>query len=137
VITNLTNWTNVTTGGSSRLLFYLELNTSNSANSTPIVISPAPIVTNSTSNNSIHCCDYFEKGAGYEFSVCDGIGAIIRADLIGGARDVAWAKMQVNNDLSPIWTDLGNLLNNYCESRSNNSNNTNSSSDLAISKAWP
>jgi hypothetical protein len=130
VTTNLTN-NSTTTGGSSRLLQAVN-------NSTPpVVISPPPIQTNSISNNTVHCCDYFEKGAGYEFSVCDGIGAIIRADLIGGARDVAWAKMQVNNDLSPIWTDLGNLLNNYCESRSNNSNNTNSSSDAAIAKAWP
>jgi hypothetical protein len=138
-VTTNTSTSPNTTGGSSRLL--QAVNTSNTTNSTPpVVISPPPISTNatiSTSNNTVHCCDYFEKGAGYEFSVCDGIGAIIRADLIGGVNDVLYAKMQVNNDLSPIWTDLGNLLNNYCESRSNNSNNTNSSSDLAIAKAWP
>ena len=39
----------------------------------------------------IQCCDYFTKGSGYEFSVCDGIGAIIRKDMIGGDRDAFWA----------------------------------------------
>lgn len=40
-----------------------------------------------TGGNMIQCCDYFTSGIGYEFSVCDGIGAIIRGDLIGGERD--------------------------------------------------
>jgi len=75
---------------------------------------------NTSSNlTSINCCNYFEKGAGYEFSVCDGIGAIIRADLIGGARDLAWAQMSdENTQLSAIFKDLSSLVDNYCDTRS-------------------
>lgn len=52
---------------------------------------------NSTSNVStgemVICCDYYEKGAGYEFTVCSGdIGAIIIPDRISGTRDLFWAK---------------------------------------------
>lgn len=65
------------------------------------------------------CCDYFEKGAGYEFSVCEGIGAIIRADLIGGAMDIAWASgTEGISELSPILKDLSSLVDNYCDTRS-------------------
>jgi len=35
----------------------------------------------------INCCDYYQRGSGYEFSVCDGIGAFIRWDLVNGTRD--------------------------------------------------
>ena len=59
---------------------------------------PAP-----TSGNLISCCDYFEKGAGYEFSVCDGLGAIIRAEMIGSQKDMEWALMSADTiDITPV-----------------------------------
>jgi len=35
----------------------------------------------------INCCDYFMKGSGYEFSVCDGVGALIRKEVLGTDRE--------------------------------------------------
>lgn len=67
----------------------------------------------------INCCDFYEKGAGYEFSVCDGIGATIRTELIGGAQDMAYAKMAEDTyDLAPAWNELTTLVDNYCEQKS-------------------
>jgi hypothetical protein len=92
---------------------------------------------NSTSGE-VNCCDYFEAGAGYEFSVCDGVGAIIRADLIGGDRDIFWATQSPADLLAPVWTDLNNLINNYCDQRSadlaasNSSGRSNSSSNTNL-----
>jgi hypothetical protein len=76
----------------------------------------------------VNCCDYYEAGAGYEFSVCgNGIGAVIIPSLIGGARDVYWASQPEQTFLSPIFTDLGNLIDNYCDSRMNQTNSTSNS----------
>lgn len=76
--------------------------------------------------------NYYEKGAGYEFSVCEGVGAIIRTSLVGGDRDLAWAAQQPDSFLAPVWTDLSNLVNNYCDARqaanTTTGNTTNSSS---------
>jgi len=83
-------------------------------------------VTTTVSNNTIQCCDYYEKGAGYEFSMCGDIGVIIRPELIGGAEDIAYASMAPDLVLSPLWTDLGNLINNYCDARSTDGNSSNS-----------
>jgi hypothetical protein len=57
--------------------------------------------------------------------------------MIGGARDVAWALMP-SEDLgfSAVWTDLNNLVNNYCDSRSTPSNSTNGTSVITIQTAW-
>jgi hypothetical protein len=126
-------------GGSGRLL--QESNATNSSNSTPATNGSTPATNGSnattTTNGTIRCCDYYEKGAGYEFSVCDGIGAIIRADLIGGANDTSFAMMPVEVlNVSPIWTDLSNLINNYCDARANGSNSSISSSNATIPQAW-
>jgi hypothetical protein len=57
--------------------------------------------------------------------------------MIGGARDVAWALMP-SEDLgfSAVWTDLNNLVNNYCDSRSTPSNSTNGTSVITVQTAW-
>ena len=67
----------------------------------------------------VQCCDFFEKGAGYEFTVCDGQGAFIRTDLVGSAKDQEWANMpQDVIDLTPAWTELTVLVDNYCTQKS-------------------
>jgi len=109
----------------------------------PAVIVPNPpgsgiqsASSNTSSNATVqtNCCNYFEAGAGYEFSVCDGIGAIIRADLIGGARDLAWANMSdENSQLSSIYQDLSSLVDNYCDTRSLRANTTNGTVPLNVS----
>lgn len=97
--------------------------------------------TGGSTTGQVQCCDYFERGAGYEFSICDGVGAIIRPELIGGSRDVFWATQQPDDILAPVWTDLSNLVNNYCDQRSlgmassNSSNSTNSSSNATAVNA--
>jgi hypothetical protein len=108
--TNSTNATTVVTTNSTSNMT-MPVNTTTSVNST---------VSNATvGGNMINCCDYFEKGAGYEFSVCDGIGAIIRPELIGGPQDISWASMSASSlDLSSVWTDLNSMIDNYCDSRS-------------------
>jgi hypothetical protein len=93
--------------------------------------------TNSSSNGTvsvagqIKCCDYYEQGAGYEFSICDGIGAIIRPDLIGGARDMFYAAQSPVDLLAPVWTDLNNLIINYCDARLAANSSSNSSSNMS------
>ena len=101
----------------------------------PPLIAPAPI-----SGNSIYCCDFYEKGAGYEFSVCDGLGAIIRSELIGSQKDKQWALMTPDMiDITPVWNDLSVLVDNYCDKRTQYmadiSNQTNST-NMTIQSAW-
>jgi len=97
---------------SSSLSIPSQLGGSPKQTNTSAMIVPNPLssgIQNTSSNmssnfTSIDCCDYFEKGAGYEFTICDGIGAIIRAELIGGANDLAWANISVeNSQLSSIF----------------------------------
>jgi hypothetical protein len=87
-------------------------NTSSGVNSTSANNSTGG---NSTSGNMIQCCDNYEAGSGYEFSTCEGVGALIRPELIGGARDIYWATQPPVDLLAPVWADLGHLLNNYCD----------------------
>jgi hypothetical protein len=86
-------------------------NSTLSNTTTPVIIAPAP-----SSGGSIYCCDYYENGAGYEFSVCDGLGAIIRSELIGGQKDLQYALMAPDMiDITPVWNDLSVLVDNYCD----------------------
>jgi hypothetical protein len=91
---------------------------SNSSNSTNGTSS------SSSSGDQVNCCDFYERGAGYEFSVCDGIGAVVIPSKIGGVRDIYWAGQQPETFLGPVWTDLGNLVNNYCDNRMNQTANS-------------
>ena len=59
-------------------------NTTISGGPTTIETTSGNTTSGNTTDGSIECCDYYEKGAGYEFSLCDGVGAIIRPELIGG-----------------------------------------------------
>ena len=129
--TSSSNPSNGTTGGNSTVgNGTTGGNSSSGSNST----------TGGSTTGQVQCCDYFERGAGYEFSICDGVGAIIRPELIGGSRDVFWATQQPDDILAPVWTDLSNLVNNYCDQRSlgmasNSSNSTNSSSNATGANA--
>ena len=52
----------------------------------------------------IECCDYYQQGSGYEFSVCDGMGAIVRTDLVGGERDTFYASQAIDiMEYSWVW----------------------------------
>ena len=66
----------------------------------------------------VRCCDYYQNGSGYEFSVCYGIGAIIREDLINAERDLFYAQQPYNmNELNFLWQDFSYLVDNFCEAR--------------------
>lgn len=55
--------------------------------------------------------------------------------MIGGEEDLAYAAMAPDLVLSPLWTDLGNLINNYCDARANSSivgNSTNSTLNTTL-----
>jgi len=44
------------------------------------------------------------KGSGYEFSICDGIGALIRGELVGADRDQFYLNQSfVSAELSWVW----------------------------------
>jgi hypothetical protein len=69
-------------------------------NDTALENSTAPALDNSTvpidsgvpaiGTATVDCWDYYQSGSGYEFSVCDGFGAIVRPEKIGGERDQAF-----------------------------------------------
>lgn len=42
----------------------------------------------SGSASMVSCKDYYQKGSGYEFSVCDTFGAIMRPEMFGGQKDL-------------------------------------------------
>ena len=89
--------------------------------------------------DQVNCCDYYERGAGYEFSVCDGnIGAVIRQSLIGGERDAFWASQSPDSFLGPVWTDLSNLVNNYCDQRQSASaaNSSSNGTSTNVTQTW-
>lgn len=66
-----------------------------------------------------------------------GIGAIIIPERIGGSRDVFWASQQPATFLGPIWTDLGNLVDNYCDARANQTaNSTGNATSFDAGAAW-
>jgi len=69
VTANITNTTNASTpAGSGRRL----------QAAVPTLFGP-PV-------EQVYCCDYYQVGSGYEFSVCGGV-AFIRTELVGGETD--------------------------------------------------
>lgn len=64
----------------------------------------------------VRCCDYFYRGSGYEFSVCDGIGAIVRQELVGGEKDLMYTNMALGQSGPAwLWADLSGVANKYCQ----------------------
>lgn len=70
----------------------------------PIDNSTLPIDNSTTTTGMINCCDYYQTGSGYEFSVCDSMGAFVRQDLIGGEKDSFYAAQTIlSQDFSWVW----------------------------------
>lgn len=77
------------------------------------VIAPGP-----SAGNMISCCDYFQNGTGYEFSICEGLGALIRPELTGGDRDNYYGNQTYTSPSANfVWTDFGYLIDNFCTAR--------------------
>jgi hypothetical protein len=82
----------------------LPLNTTDGGSVIPPVVIPDNSTTPATGSGMINCCDYFQKGAGYEFSVCDGLGAIVRQEMVGGDRDTFYAAQPMDSmEFSWVW----------------------------------
>jgi hypothetical protein len=63
-------------------------------------------------NQTIDLCNYFEVGAGYQFSQADnGIGLVLLEDLVGSARDLYWKNMvSAPVNLGWNWGELVQLI---------------------------
>jgi len=112
-----------------------ETNMTSGGNATETPITPAP--TPSPSGNMINCCDFYQKGSGYEFSVCDGVGALIRPELVGAERDTFYLNQQVtpaDMSLGLLWQDFTGVINNYCDARTSNVSGNNST--LTFAYIW-
>jgi hypothetical protein len=72
---------------------------------------------NLTDNSTLQCCDFYSKGLGYQFTICDhSLGAYILSDKKGDALDLSYLNMPLNdtgfNDVN--WAELAVLVNQYC-----------------------
>lgn len=63
-------------------------------------------------NQTIDLCNYFEVGAGYQFSQADnGIGLVLLESLVGGSRDLYWKNMvSAPVNLGWNWAELVQLI---------------------------
>ena len=70
---------------------------------------------NITNDTSINVCDYFEIGAGYQFTQCDQeIGLVLLSDRVGAEKDLYYQNLTVKGDvLYWDWTELETLVDAY------------------------
>ena len=49
---------------------------------------------NLTADSALQCCDFYSRGQGYQFTVCDqGVGAYILSDRRGGLLDLQYLNL--------------------------------------------
>lgn len=51
---------------------------------------------NLTADSALQCCDFFSRGQGYQFTVCDqAVGAYILSDRRGGQLDLQYLNLPI------------------------------------------
>lgn len=72
---------------------------------------------NLSSADLLQCCDFFENGQGYQFTLCDkGVGVYIINDRKGSQNDLMYLNMaSVDSGFNNVsWNELYSLVDSYC-----------------------
>lgn len=73
--------------------------------------------TNLQNSSELQCCDFYSKGLGYQFTICDNnVGVYILDDRKGTASDLRYLNMPLADiEFGDVnWEELINEIDKYC-----------------------